>query len=137
VPGSCSKTSVAAALPFQEGKDFPRCPLGDKEKKDYKPPFRKGSPYHPKQAYPTEVEREAQLVSFAAAPNDLVSALPQANGKPDQSIYSKYKDGDLRQKLWKDIKAKECFRCGAAGQLRSACKLLEKLWEKDFNQPGF
>ncbi len=71
------------------------------------------------------------------AQNDLVSALPQANGKPDQSIYSKYKDGGLRQKLWKHIKAKKCVRCGAAGHLRSACKLLEKSWEKDFNQPGF
>ncbi len=122
---------------FKKEKMSPVAPLGDKEKKDYKPPFRKGPPYAPKQAYPMEVEEEVQLVSFAAAQNDLVSALPQANSKPDQIIYSKYKDGGLRQKLWKHIKAKECVRCGAAGHLRSACKLPERSWEKDFNQPGF
>ena len=70
-------------------------------------------------------------VSFAQTA-DSANSLPMKNGKPDQNIFSKFKPGGLRQRVWTALQSNKCVRCGG-DHLRQACSEAEKAWEKDFN----
>jgi hypothetical protein len=48
--------------------------------------------------------------------------------------YAKYKEGGLRQKIHKAIRAEQCIRCWSADHLRSSCPEPPKKWEDDYNK---
>jgi hypothetical protein len=50
-------------------------------------------------------------VSFAQTA-DSANSLPMKNGKPDQNIFSKFKPGGLRQRVWTALQSNKCVRCG-------------------------
>jgi hypothetical protein len=52
----------------------------------------------------------------------------------DMAQYAKYKEGGLRQKIHKAIRAKQCIRCWSADHLRSSCPEPPKKWEDDYNK---
>ena len=65
---------------------------------------------------------------------ELVSALPQKDGKPDKGVYDLLQEGKTRQRIWQRIEDKACIRCGSSDHLRADCPQSEKNWEEDFNK---
>ena len=55
-------------------------------------------------------------------------------GHDGMTQYAKYKEGGLRQKIHKAIRAKQCIRCWSADHLRSSCPDPPKKWEDDCNK---
>jgi hypothetical protein len=52
----------------------------------------------------------------------------------DMAQYAKYREGGLRQKIHKAIRAKQCIRCWSADHLCSSCTEPPKKWEDDYNK---
>ena len=102
----------------------PRLPTGAKESFAAETPAKAGkSSPRPPRPPPGNL---AQL--------DQPSQLPHKDGKVDMTQYAKYKEGGLRQKIHKAIRAKQCIRCWSSDHLRSSCTEPPKKWEEDYNK---
>ena len=67
---------------------------------------------------------------------ELVSALPQKDGKPDKGVYDLLQEGKTRQRIWQRIEDKACIRCGSSDHLRANCPQSEKIGKRTLTKEG-
>ena len=118
------EASGSLSLNSRKPRYAPRLPTGTKESFATELPPKGGkNSARPPRPPPGDLSRLDQL-----------SQLPQKDGKVDMAQYAKYKEGGLRQKIHKAIRAKQCIRCWSVDHLRSSCPEPPKKWEDDYNK---
>jgi hypothetical protein len=123
-PKESSSSSSAQPPGFRKPRFAPCLPSGPKESFAAEAPHKGGK----------DSFRPSRPPSSVLAQLDHPSRLPQKDGKVDMTQYAKYKEGGLRQKIHKAIRAKQCIRCWSADHLRSSCTEPPRKWEDDYNK---